>query len=597
MLRLPAFRWRPRLIVLRARRFLRQDHVRLSILSVAIGVLAAFGAILFREAIQLFQSGFLGFRGESIATLLREQPWWRTLLAPTLGGLLIGLLIRYAMPGGRARGVPDVIEASALRGGRIDGGSGLLSAVLCSISIGSGASVGREGPAVHLGATTASWLSRRFRLGRSSVRTLLGCGVASAVAASFNAPMAGAFFALEVVIGHYGLQAFAPIVIASVIGAIVTRIHYGDYPAFFIPGTAEVSALEYPAFILLGLCAAAVAIIFVRSVDWGEWGVQRFRVPKLAAIVAAGFSVGLIGLILPEVMGVGYEATERAIQAQYGFWLLVALLAAKMAATALSLGGGFPGGVFSPSLFLGAMLGGAFGIVAAMPFPQHAAGTGAYTLVGMAAVSGAVLGAPISTVLMLFEMTGDYEITIAAMVAVAVSSLATRSLLGHSYFTWQLAKRGLSIKGGHEVGVLQEIRVRRLLRRDHEVVAPEDDIVEVRNHLLKAPQAELFVVKEGRLIGILTLADLGAAAFDGKPGKAPTAGEAMRADPPFLTADDTLEAAVKLFSQVEEGLLPVVETRHGRRLAGCLHERDVMRAYNRALIKLRAEEHGERAEN
>ncbi|MFN3462100.1 MAG: chloride channel protein, partial [Oceanibaculum sp.] len=400
-----------------------------------------------------------------------------------------------------------------------------------------------------------------------------------------------------VVIGHYGLQAFAPIVIASVIGAIISRMYFGDYPAFFIPGTAEVSALEYPAFILLGLCAAAVAIVFVRSVDWVEWGVRRFRMPKLAAIVAAGFSVGLIGLILPEVMGVGYEATESAIQAQYGFWLLVALLAAKMAATALSLGGGFPGGVFSPSLFLGAMLGGAFGIVAAMPFPQHAAGAGAYTLVGMAAVSGAVLGAPISTVLMLFEMTGDYEITIAAMVAVAVSSLATRSLLGHSYFTWQLAKRGLTIKGGHEVGVLQEIRVRRLLRRDHEVVGPEDDIVEVRNHLLKAPQAELFVVKEGRLIGILTLADLGAAAFDGKPGKAPTAGEAMRADPPFLTADDTLEAAVKLFSQVEEGLLPVVETRHGRRLVGCLHERDVMRAYNRALIKLRAEEHGERAEN
>ena len=597
MLRFPAFRWHPRLIALRVRRVLRQDHVRLSVLSVAIGIFAAFCAILFREGIDFFQSVFMGVRGEAVASLLREQPWWRVLLAPTLGALVVGLLLRYVTLDGEVRGVPDVIEASALRGGHIKVGNGLLMAALCAMSLGGGASVGREGPVVHLGATVGSWLSRRFRLGRSSVRTLLGCGVASAVAASFNAPMAGAFFALEVVIGHYGLQAFAPIVIASVLGAIISRMYYGDYPAFFIPGTAEVSALEYPAFILLGLCAAAVAILFVRSVDWVEQGLRRFKVPKLPAIVAAGFSVGLIGLVLPEVMGVGYEATERAIQAQYGFWLLVALLAAKMAATALSLGGGFPGGVFSPSLFLGAMLGGAFGIVAAMPFPQHAAGAGAYTLVGMAAVSGAVLGAPISTVLMLFEMTGDYEITIAAMVAVAVSSLATRSLLGHSYFTWQLAKRGLSIKGGHEVGVLQEIKVRRLLRRDHEVVAPEDDIVEVRNHLLKAPQAELFVVKEGRLIGILTLADLGAAAFDGKPGKAPTAGEAMRADPPFLTADDTLEAAVKLFSQVEEGLLPVVETRHGRRLAGCLHERDVMRAYNRALIKLRAEEHGERVEN
>ncbi|MBU0726462.1 MAG: chloride channel protein [Alphaproteobacteria bacterium] len=576
------------------RRLLRQDHIKLSILSVIIGVAAAIGAILFREAIEVFQLIFLGFEGDRVASLSASQPWWRILLAPTLGGVLIGLLIQYVMPGGVTRGVPDVIEASALRGGRIGVRGGLGSAVLCAMSIGSGASVGREGPAVHLGATVASWLSRRFGLGRSSVRVLLGCGVASAVSASFNAPMAGAFFALEVVIGHYGLQAFAPIVVASVLGAIVSRMHFGDFPAFVVPDAIEMSVFEYPAFILLGLCSAAVAVIFVRSVDWAEWGATRFAMPRFVRTGAAGLAIGLIALLFPEILGVGYEATDRATQAQYGFWMLVALLVAKMAATAIALGGGFPGGVFSPALFLGAMLGGAFGIVAEMPFPQHAAGAGAYTLIGMAAVSAGVLGAPISTVLMLFEMTGDYQITIAAMVAVALSSLVTRQVLGHSYFTWQLAKRGLSIKGGHEVGILQDIKVRSLLRTDQETVGPDDDILELRAHLLKAPQAELFVVQDRKLLGILTLADLGSAAFEGEVATAPTARQAMRTPPPFLSAEDDLEAAVKLFSQIEEGLLPVVEDRRSMRLIGCLHERDVMRAYNKALIRLRAEEHGEK---
>lgn len=575
-------------------RLLRQDHIRLGVLSVVVGVAAAFAAILFREGIELFQSLFLGFRGEWVASFAAAQPWWRIMLAPAAGGVLIGLLIQYAMPGGSAKGVPDVIEASALRGGRIGVRGGLGSAVLCALSLGSGASVGREGPAVHLGATIASWLSRRIGLGRSSVRVLLGCGVASAVSASFNAPMAGAFFALEVVIGHYGLQAFAPIVVASVLGAIVSRMHFGDFPAFTVPGVVEVSVFEYPAFILLGLCSAAVAILFVRSVDWAEWATTRFAAPRFVRTGAAGLAIGLIALLVPEVLGVGYEATDLAIQAQYGFWMLVLLLVAKMAATAIALGGGFPGGVFSPALFLGAMLGGAFGIVAEMPFPQHAAGAGAYTLIGMASVAAGVLGAPISTVLMLFEMTGDYQVTIAAMVAVAVSSLVTRQALGHSFFTWQLAKRGLTIKGGHEVGILQEIKVRSLLRTDQETVGPDDDIVELRAHLLKAPQAELFVVEDRKLLGILTLADLGSAAFDLETRKGPTAREAMRADPPFLSAEDDLEAAVKLFAQIEEGLLPVVEDRRTKRLIGCLHERDAMRAYNKALIRLRAEEHGEK---
>ena len=592
--RFPSLRRSRNRLLVRLRRIRRNSQFILSLLALVIGAAAAYGAIGFRWAIDLVQLAFLGFSSERVATLAAELSWWRILLVPTIGGLLIGLFVFYVMPGRRTQAVADVIEAGALRGGRMSFGAGLGAAAVSAASIGVGASVGREGPVVHLGATIASWVSTRLHLRRSHAITLLGCGIAAAIGASFNAPIAGVFFALEVVIGHYALSTFAPIVIAAVTGTVISRIHFGDFPAFIVPEQVIVSFWEFPAFALLGLVSAAVAIVFMRSVMFTQDTVAKTPVPPWARPMGGGLAVGLIALAFPQVLGVGYEATDMALNDLYPLWLLIALIVAKTAATAISLGCGFGGGVFSPSLVIGAMLGGAFGIIATSAFPELSSGQGVYTLIGMGAVAGAVLGAPISTIFIIFELTGDFALTVAVMLAVVIASVVTQQVHGRSYFTWQLERRGLSVKGGREIGLLQSIQVRDVMGEDYATIDRTESIPRVREMIQNAQFGELFVVDgNGRLHGTITFADLHEVAFDTSHDDELKAGDVARRHPPALDAEDDLEKAIKLFGAADEPHIAVVDDHEHMQLRGVLHERDAMLAYNRALLQVRAEERGE----
>ncbi len=309
----------------------------------------------------------------------------------------------------------------------------------------------------------------------------------------------------------------------------------------------------------------------------------------------AGLAVGAVALAgLPHVLGVGYEATDAALSEAYPLWLLLALVVLKTAATALCLGAGFGGGVFSPSLFLGAMTGGAFGLIATEVFPHLSSGHGAYTIIGMGAVAGSVLGAPISTILMIFELTGDYALTIAVMIATVIASVITQQVHGRSFFTWQLERKGISVRGGQEVGLLRAIHVRQLIDRTYETVQPDTPIAEVRRKLVHAPWGELFVVDgEGHLQGTITFHDLSEAAFDTSRDGELTARHVMRAHPTVLHVGDDLERAVRVFGASGEVHLPVVEDKETLRLAGVAHEHEVMAAYHRALVQARREERGE----
>ncbi|HET8728522.1 MAG TPA: chloride channel protein [Alphaproteobacteria bacterium] len=436
----------PRLLI-RIRRFFRNDQLVLAGLALVIGTTAGAGAIAFRWLIGAVQFVFYGFSAETVVTLAADLPWWQILFAPAVGGLAIGLVLRFLVPGGRPLGVPHVMEVHALRDGRMSVRSGLAAAVASAASLGVGASVGREGPVVHLGATIGSGLARVMRLPSNLSRTLLGCGVAAAVAASFNAPIAGVFFALEVVVGQYALTIFAPIVLAGVSGTVLSRLYYGDFPAFILPARFEIqSFLEFPAFAVLGGVSALVSVIFMKSAVATEDLADRTPIPRVLRPAVGGLFVGAIALWFPHVLGVGYEATDMALKGMLPLWLLLALIVAKGAATAISLGFGFAGGMFSPALFLGAMTGGAFGVIATHVFPQLSSGTGAYTLIGMGAVSGAVLGAPISTILIIFEMTGDYALTTALMVSVVIASTLVDQAFGRNFFTWQLERSGIDLK-------------------------------------------------------------------------------------------------------------------------------------------------------
>ncbi|MHC8508465.1 MAG: chloride channel protein [Rhodospirillales bacterium] len=578
----------------KARKVSRGGHLLLAVFSLIVGAGVGGAVIGLREAIALFQSVGYGVELERLYLVLEQTPAWRIVLIPALGGLIVGLLARYLTPKGRPENVSDVIEASVMRGGAMSSRAGLAAALVSAVSIGSGASVGREGPAVHLGASLAGWLTRRLRLPPSMGRTLLGCGVASAVAASFNAPIAGALFASEVIVGNYALKAFAPIMISSVAGTAVSRAWFGDYPAFTFGENILASYWELPGFLILGLACGVGAIIFMRAIEISAGAAKRIPGPDYIKPAVAGFMTGVIALWFPHVMGVGYGLTEAAVAVEFAFWTFVALGLAKGLASALCLGFGFAGGVFSPALVLGALMGVSYGIVATAVFPDLSSGPAAYTLVGMGAFAAAVLGAPISTTLIIFEMTGDYALTLGVMTAVVAATEVTHHGYGRSFFVRQLKRRGLDLKAEFEAEALHAITVGEVMETSTPAVNAGAGLAAVRAQLVNSPWSELFVTDDdGRFCGVITLADLREKAFDPAADENTCAADVIRSDPPMLTAADDLDAALALMRRTGEDHIAVVNNHESMIFSGCVHQRDVLTAYNKALLKTRHEEHGD----
>ena len=588
------FPFRPSRLLMGVRKIVGNDQLILALLAIVVGTAAGGAGIVLREAIALMQTVTFGSGDARLFARAAGLAWWHVLLVPTLGGLAIGLFVHRFMPEGRPQGVADVIEASALRHARMSLWVSLRAGIVNAASIGVGASTGREGPAVHLGAALGAWLAERLHLTRTLSRTLLGCGVSAAVAAAFNAPIAGALFASEVVIGHYALNAFAPFVIASVTGTAISRAYFGDFPAFIIAEKSIISWWEFTAFVGLGILAGVVAVLFMRSIAIAEATARKMPAPVWLRPAIGGLIVGAVAIFVPHVLGVGYGATEAALDVALPLSVLVAVCAAKLATTAVSLGFGFGGGVFSPALVIGAMLGGAYGIVVTDIMPGFSSGAGVYTIVGMGAMAAAVLGAPISTTLIVFEMTGDYEVTIAVMVAVVVASVITEQFHGRSFFSWQLERRGLDLKGGFETTLLKGITVADVMEKEWPRITPEATLQQVRRKLQESPIGELFVVHEdGILFGTITLADLSDAAFDHAVDDLINAVDVSRQHPPTVKVHDTLDRALQVIRENGEAHIAVVDDDTSEMFVGCLHESDVMAAYNRALVQHRREERGE----
>ena len=587
----PQFKFAQLLLALR--RVIRNDHLVLMVLALVVGCASGAAVVLFREAIDLVQMAVYGTDHDRLSMHVARLPWWQVLLAPAAGGLVVGLFIYFFLPGRRSQGVADVIEAEQIHGGWMSSRVGLLSAIASALSIGAGASVGREGPAVHLGASLGAWLARRLHLTRSLNRTLLGCGVAAAVAGSFNAPLAGALFANEVVIGHYALKAFAPVVVASVAGTAISRYYFGDFPAFALVNNPLASFWEFPAFVGLGVACAVCAILLMHSIVVATELSKRTPIPSWTKPAVAGLAIGAMALVMPQVLGVGYGVTEDAMLHVYGFGTLLIILAAKIIATAISLGWGFSGGVFSPALVVGAVCGGAYGIVATSIFPDLSAGVPAYTVVGMGAVAAAVLGAPISTTLIIFEMTSDYTLTLAVMVAVVVASEFSHHFYDRSFFVRQLRERGMDLKQGIESEVMQTIAINAVMRSNLSTVKMSTDLETLRHLLQDSSVGELFVVRDnGELHGTITLSDLSDFAFDHDLDGLVNASDVARPHPPMLSRHDDIGAAGQLMDRSGESIIPVTESDLDRTLVGAVTHDDVMTEFNRVLMERRREELG-----
>jgi chloride channel protein, CIC family len=510
------------------------------LLAPLIGLATGIAAILFRLAIGLFQWPWLQTTSEHVAAAARDQPWWVVMLAPAVGGLFVGLLLRYALTAKRTVAVPDVMEARVNGGRGLHLGQGLISALTSALSLGCGGSAGREGPIVHLGASIAVSLSENLNLPNAARRTLLASGAAGAVAASFNAPIAGVLFAQEVILGHFSIRTFVPLVLSSVVATIVSQAWFGDVAAFVVPSYAIVSYLEVPAFVLLGIVAAAVAVVFQLMILGTDWTARNVKMPLVMRPVIGGLMVGIIAIWFPEVLGVGYDTTDAALKDQLTIGMMLLLIVLKTVATAITLSSRFGGGVFSPALYLGAMTGGAFGLIAANVFPEVGSSEGLYAILGMGAVAAAVLGAPISTTVMVFELTGGFELSLALLLTVAVANGINQAILGRSLFQAQLESRGIVLHEGPHRTIMKDLRVSDIMRQ-----LTEDEPTE-----LPEEQRE-------------------------------------RA----LTANETLETALRAFDTLGAESLPVVDPHDRSRIVGRISQAHALRAFNKELIATSVEEH------
>ena len=515
------------------------------------------------------------------------MPKWHILLALTLGGLFIGALYR-ALKLARGHGPADAIIARISNDGILPIKEGIGTALICISSIGLGASVGRYGPAVHLGATLGSGFSTAFNLGRVNTVTFLGCGVASAIATSFNTPIAAVIFAHEAIIGHYSLRAFAPITIAAVTGNEVAKMNGRFFDGFQnLTQFTELVPTQYPLFAVVGLISAVFALIYMRSLVTIDKMMRESRIPQWLRPAIAGLSIGIIAIWLPNLLGLVEETTSQVIQDQgveYTLKLLCLLIVFKIASTALCLGSGMHGGVFGPALCFGAMVGAAFAMIYDPSQYQI------FALASMGACISSVVGAPISTILIVFELNQNYSVATAVMVSVVVSNLVTNRFFARSFFLFQVQAAGFDINAGREVLILGRRTIREVMESQFHTIDPEADLKAIEQALRKNPDADLYVTEEGgRLLGGITLGT----AWDAlREGGNQTARDLARMPDHWLTEDTDLNRGFEVIEEFVGISVPVVNNPEDMRLTGIIHEANVIQAYNEAVKEARGEEQG-----
>jgi CIC family chloride channel protein len=528
-------------------------HILFWFIALAIGIAAGLAALLFRLSISALQSWLYQVDDPArLYSLAQSLPWYMILTIPIAGGLVVGLILHFFTDDARVRSVADVIEGAALHEGRVERRAGIASALASLITLSSGGSTGREGPVVHLAGVISSWVSDRIDADAITGRDLLGCAVAAAVSASFNAPIAGTLFALEVVLRHFAIRSFAPIVIASAVGTVISRLEFGDVKEFVLPQTNSLDFyVELPAFVLLGLICGFVAVLLMKSIFWaddvGDNLQQKLHLPRYLRPAIAGGLLGGIAIFFPHIIGVGYETTSTALSGDFLLWQAVVFVAIKCVAVAITFAGRMGGGVFSPSLMVGALTGLAFGLIATGVFPDNSGSETLYALAGMGAVAAAVLGAPISTTLIVFELTGDWQTGLAVMVAVSLSSALAAPFVHRSFFLTLLERRNTHLAAGPQAYLLATFSVAKVMRpKDAENAAAEDACWEL--------------VEQGI----------------------------------YIDGNATLESAMPVFDRANLTFIPVV-TLGGEdqppELWGALFQMDALKAFNRAMAATAAEEH------
>jgi CIC family chloride channel protein len=559
------------------------------LLAILVGIIAGFGAIVFRWLIRSFQTLFFG-GGANILGFMGE---YYIILLPAVGGLFVGLLIYFGAREAKGHGVPEVMAAVVTQGGRIRPRVSIIKSLASSICIGSGGSVGREGPIVQIGSSFGSAVGQWLKLSDDWVRTLVACGAAGGISATFNAPIGGVFFAIEVILARFTLPRFGYVVISSVVADVIGRVFLGDQPSFDIVPYTTVSYWELLPYALLGALSALVGFVFIRLLYKSEDLFDSWHIPEFVKPVIGGIGVGLIGLYSHDLFGVGYGqvywvsqmSVDQALLGEIALSSLIILLILKIIATSLTLGSGGSGGIFAPSLFIGAMLGGAFGTVVHQLFPSITASSGAYAMVGMAAVFAGAAKAPISSIIILFEMTMDYKIILPLLIAVVISTVVSRSLSRESIYTLKLLRRGIDIRQLEQTSPMREITVGEAMTRNFPTILPTTMVSELVTRLRRTGHHGFPVVDEdGSFLGMVTLADVEAAMSKGN-------NESLTVDNIYTKTvvkaypDEYIHDVFLKLDTKDVGRIPVVDRSNPKQLLGVLRRHDIIGAYTKAITR------------
>jgi CIC family chloride channel protein len=567
-----------------AKRLLAKDHNQL-VLAAFIGLLAGCASTIFRWMIELFETIF-SIQGLELLGLPENFHWLILPFMPMIGGLIIGAICKFFPHAVEENGVHRVMQSVALKDGKIPPRTILSCSTTSAITIGTGGSAGREGPTVQIGAAIGSFFGQFFNQSTDRMRVLVGCGASAGIAASFNAPLAGVLFSLEIILRDFAINAFSPIVIASVIGTVVGRAIEGNHVTFLIPVHELVSSWEIVFYFILGILCGLAAFLFIKTYFFiGELFENKVPIPKTLKPALGGFIIGVISIWTPQVMGNGYEAMQQALNGDMIWTLSFLLIFLKIGSTAITLGSGGLGGIFAPALFIGAMLGSAFGAGIHFILPQLTASPETYALVAMGAVAGAVMQAPLTNILMLFELTNDYTLILPIMTSCIVASYTMQILHKHSIYLEKLLKKGINIQHGREVSVLNSFFVREVMTKKV-VTLPQDTPFRKILEIVARSKSQQFPVvdPEGHMTGILAFSDMREMILEDGLGDLVVANDLSTKNVISMTPSMNLNEAMELFADMDIEQLPVVHEDDPTIVVGMIARGDVMNVYNREVL-------------
>jgi CIC family chloride channel protein len=564
------------------------ENTFMILIAIIIGVIAGYAAVGIRFLIEEFSH--LSYSGNgSVLENITNTPWYLLILVPTIGGAIVGPLIYFFAPEAKGHGVPEVMQAILLKGGKIRPRVAAIKALASAITIGTGGSVGREGPIIQIGSSIGSTVGQLFKVPQKKLKTLVACGAAAGIAAAFNAPIAGALFAVEIILMDFAVAQFSPIVISAVMATVISHSYEGNLAAFSVPAYEYASPYELGFYFILGAASGIVSYLFIKILYFSEdFFDEKLNIPEYLKPIIGGLAIGVMAIAFPQIMGVGYDSINNALHGDMIWYVAFGLVFLKIIATSLTLGSGGSGGIFAPSLFMGAMLGYFLGDLANQFFPDITAGPGAYALVAMGGLVAGTTRAPITAIIIVFELTYDYEIILPLMITSIVSLIVSTYLSRESIYTLKLLLRGISIKEGTEINVMESISVKDVYDKDFTSIEITENFNKVVNTVLSGKGVEFPVVnKNNNIVGIISMNDLKELLFEKDAlNSLLIAGDLANTDFEVLTHEDNCKRALEIMRVHEFEGIPIVEAFNSKKIIGMLWRKDIQDAYQKEINKI-----------